>query len=204
MQRKHTKQDRFCREYVKDLNGTRAAIAAGYSPRSAHVTASQLLNQPNVKDKLAKLMEGHARTLDLSAEKVLSELAQMGFANFRDYIGVTEKGDPYIDLSKLTREQAAAIQQITVDEYVEGRGKNGERVKRVRVRLADKTRALELLGRYLRMFAIDVRVNFNVEKIVEKIQAARRRGSIQTEARVVGESEEKPKQLPAASGSTSL
>ena len=174
MRRKHSRHDTFCREYMKDLNGTRAAIAAGYSKKTAGVTASQLLNNPKVKSKLAKLMEKHAIKLDLSAEKVLSELARMGFSNFCDYIRTTELGDAYIDLSRLTREQAAAIQEIIVDDYVEGRGKNARNVKRVRLKLADKNRSLELLGRYLKMFTYKVEV-LRIETLAERITQARRR-----------------------------
>jgi phage terminase small subunit len=177
MRRKHSRHDIFCREYIKDLNGTRAAIAAGYSKKTAGVTASQLLNNPNVKAKLAKLMEKHAIKLDLSAEKVVSELARMGFANFCDYIRTTESGDAYIDLSRLTREQAAAIQEIIVDEYVEGRGKNARNVKRVRIKLADKNRSLELLGKYLKMFTDRLEVS-GVANLAERIAAARKRANI--------------------------
>ena len=79
----------------------------------------------------------------------------MGYANMQDYIQ-TENGDVFLDLSKLTREQAAAIQEITFDEYVErgtnkGNG-NGRRIKRMRFKLADKTRSLELLGKHLKLF----------------------------------------------------
>jgi phage terminase small subunit len=175
MRRKHSRHDTFCREYMKDLNGTRAAIAAGYSKKTAGVTASQLLNNPKVKAKLGELMEKHAIKLDLSAEQVLSELALMGFANFCDYIRTTEEGDAYIELSQLTRDQAAAIQSITVDEYVEGRGKNARPVKRTRIKLADKTRSLELLGRYLNLFNLSVNVNVDLAERVKQLDAARRR-----------------------------
>ena len=43
------KQKRFCEEYLIDYNGTRAAIAAGYSPDSAKEIASENLTKPNIK-----------------------------------------------------------------------------------------------------------------------------------------------------------
>ena len=76
-----------------------------------------------------------------------------------DYIKTTEEGDAYVDLSNLTREQAAAIQQITVDEFVDGRGKNVREVKRTRLKLADKNRSLELLGKHLKLFTERVEVS---------------------------------------------
>ena len=101
MARNNSRHERFCREYLTDLNGTRAAIAAGYAKKSAKVTASQLLTNPNVQALLAKLMKKHADKLDLSAEKVLSELSSMGFSNMLGYIKTTEEGSAYVDLSKL-------------------------------------------------------------------------------------------------------
>ncbi len=74
MARRHSRHEFFAREYVKDLNGTRAAIAAGYAKKSAHVTTSELLSKPKVQRMVANLTKKHADKLDLSAEKVLSEL----------------------------------------------------------------------------------------------------------------------------------
>ncbi len=55
MARRISRHEIFAREYVKDLNGTRAAIAAGYSRKTARVTASQLLTKPNIQKLLAEL-----------------------------------------------------------------------------------------------------------------------------------------------------
>ena len=176
MARKNSRHDRFCREYIKDLNGTRAAIAAGYAKKSAKVTASQLLTNPNVQALLAKLTKKHADKLDLSTEKVLFELSRVGFSNMLDYIKTTEDGGAYVDLSNLTQEQAAAIQEVTVDEYTEGRGKAARRVKRTKFKLADKIRALELLGKYLKLFTERVEVG-GIKGLADMIAAARKRAA---------------------------
>ena len=166
----------FAREYVTDLNGTRAAIAAGYSEKGADVAAIRLLGNARVRKLIAELIEKRAKHLDLSADKVLEELSRMGFANMLDYIGIKD-GDAYVDLSKLTREQAAAIQVITVDAT--GGTGDGERrqVMRTRFRLADKTRALELLGKYLTLFTERVEVS-GLESLAEILQARRKALSV--------------------------
>ena len=80
MGRNNSRHDRFCREYLKDLNGTRAAIAAGYGKKNARKIASRLLTNVDIQARVAKLTKKHADKLDLSAEKVLSELSRMGFS----------------------------------------------------------------------------------------------------------------------------
>jgi phage terminase small subunit len=141
----------FAKEYVLDLNGTRAAIAAGYSKKTAEITASKLLRKAKVQELIQGLIEERAKRLDLNADRILGELCRMGFANMLDYVSV-QNGSVYVDLSKMTREQAAAVQEITVDEYTEGRGEQAREVKRTRFKLTDKRGSLELLGRYLKLF----------------------------------------------------
>jgi len=141
----------FVREYLVDLNGTRAAIAAGYSEKGARVEACRLLTKPNIQEMIEKLAAERAKKLGLSADRILEELGRMAFSNMLDYVTV-QNGAAYVDLSKLTREQAAAIQEITVDEYTEGRGEQARQVKRTRFKLADKRGSLELLGRHLKIF----------------------------------------------------
>jgi hypothetical protein len=61
----------FVREYLRDLNGTRAAIAAGYSSKTAYVAASRMLRKVKVQVLLKQLMEERQQRLDISADRVL-------------------------------------------------------------------------------------------------------------------------------------
>lgn len=145
----------FAREYVIDFNGTRAAIAAGYSARTAYSRASQLLNIVEVQNLIAERVSALITKLDLSAEKVLTELTRVGFSNILDYVTVKD-GDAFVDLSRMTREQAAAVQEIVVEDYLDGRGENARDVRRVKFKLLDKIKSLELLGKHLKIFAENV------------------------------------------------
>src|SRR5260370_29273843 len=106
----------FAREYVKDLNGTRAAIASGYSKNGAEVTACRLLRRPVVKKIIAKLMKKRAQKLDLTAERVLKELAKLAFANMTDYMVIGPDGSARVDLSGVDRDKGAAIQGVSLDD----------------------------------------------------------------------------------------
>jgi phage terminase small subunit len=143
----------FVSEYLVDLNATQAAVRAGYSPRSAPHHAHRVLNRPRVKAAIEAAMAARERKLEITAEQVLREIALLGFANVMDYFTPQADGTACVDLSRLTRGQAAAITEVTVEEFVSGRGAAGREVKRVKVKLADKSRNLELVGKHLGMFA---------------------------------------------------
>ncbi len=101
----------------------------------------------------------------------------MGFSNIMDYIGTTSDGDAYIDLSELDREQATAIQEVTVDEYREGKGKDARKVKRTRLKLVDKIRSLDLLGRHLKLFTDRIEMS-GLEGLPDMVAAARKRANM--------------------------
>jgi len=145
------KQERFCLEYVVDLNATQAAIRAGYAEGSAKVTASRLLSNANVAARIAELQEKTARKVEITAEAIANELALLAFANMEDYAKVGG------DLSKLTREQLAAIQEAVFEEL-----EDGKVVRRTKIKLAGKRESLETLGRYLGL-EVERRLNINVD-----------------------------------------
>lgn len=146
------RQAQFVREYLVDLNATQAAIRAGYAEKTAEVCGPRLLGNVRVAAAVEKALAERAQRTEISQDRVLRELAALGFANMADYIRVQPDGTAYVNLAGLSREQAAAIQELTVDEYTEGRGEEARAVKRVKLKLADKRGSLELLGRHLGLF----------------------------------------------------
>ena len=73
----------FCREYIIDFNGKRAAIRAGYSSRTAASMASQLLTKLNVSVVVQWLVKQKADRLDLTAERTMEEVARISFVDAR-------------------------------------------------------------------------------------------------------------------------
>ena len=146
------KQERFCEEYLVDLNATAAARRAGYSPATANEQAARLLAKISVKERIAALRAVQSQKTEITVERVVRELGLLGFHNPLDVMRVQSDGSAYLDFSRLTRDQAAAITEITVEEYTEGRGDDSRAVKRTKAKFADKKGALETLGRHLGMF----------------------------------------------------
>lgn len=145
------KQARFVVEYLIDLNATQAASRAGYSRRTANEQGARLLAKVSVAAAIQAAQAKRSERTEITADRVLTELAKLAFSNIEDVTRLvgTERVP---DLSKATRDQLAAVGEITVDDYTDGRGKDAREVKRVRLKMADKRAALVDLGRHLGMF----------------------------------------------------
>ena len=136
----------FVQEYIKDLNGTQAAIRAGYSPRSAPVTSTRLLMDANVKESIQEYKEMAAKRSQVSIDRIVEEYRRIAFANTTDGIQVRGGWVQITDTDDLTPEQQAAISEIH-------QTKDG-----VRIKFHDKTKALDSLGKHLGMFTDKVQV----------------------------------------------
>jgi len=147
-----SKQERFVAEYLIDLNATQAAIRAGYSEKTAKQQGTENLAKPAIADAIQKALARRSARTEITQDAVLQELAKIGFANMADYMRPGANGDPILDFSQLTRDQAAALTEVTVETYTEGRGDEAEDVKRVKFKLADKRAALVDIGKHLGMF----------------------------------------------------
>ena len=151
------KQERFVAEYLVDLNATQAAIRAGYSKRTARSQGQRLLTNVDIAKAINAAVARRSERTEIEADAVIRELAKIGFANMLDYMRVTDEGEMVVDLSKITREQAAAIGEVTVEDFMDGRGDDARAVRRVRFKLADKRAALVDLGRHFALFTDNMR-----------------------------------------------
>lgn len=173
---KPTRSALFVAEYLVDLNATKAAERAGYSKRTARSQGNRLLTKADIQKAVQAGMDRRAEKIGITAERVLDELALLGFANMLDYITVGPNGSAVVDLSKLTRAQAAAISEIVVEEFTERTGvdENGkpifENVRRTRFKLTDKRAALVDLGRHLKLFTDRVEVDDPAEREIQDVK----------------------------------
>lgn len=163
-----TKQRRFIEEYPIDFNGTQAAVRAKYSKRTAGQQATRLLKNVYIQAAIQKRIGKLTHKADVTVERILSELAKIGFANLGDYFRISKEGEPLIDLSDITEEQSAALQEIVVEDFKDGRGDDSRDVRRVKIKMLDKCPALDKLGKYLGMFVDRVKLEGEVQ--ITKIQ----------------------------------
>lgn len=161
--KRRQREETFAREYVLDLNGARAAIAAGYSTKGADVRAAELLRNRRVQELIASLTKAKFGKLDISAERILQELARLAFidpANLFDEAGSLK---PIHRMDEDSRRAIAALDHEKLFEHF-GKGQAKHVGAMVKVKLADKTRALQLLGQYRKLFTekveFDAAANF--------------------------------------------
>ncbi len=148
------KQKTFCDEYLIDLNATQAAIRAGYSPDSAKEIGCENLTKPNIRAYIDKEIANRSKRTGINQDRVIRELARIAFVNANDVINMDE-ATLKADASEDDTATIASVKVKTIPT------KDGEGVER-EIKLADKLKALELLGKHLGMFKENININANV------------------------------------------
>lgn len=153
------RHEKFCQELAKGKSASEAYEAAGF--RGHRQNAHRLITNDDIQARVAELQQKGAERAEITVEQVLRELAKIGFSNMLDYMKAGVDGDPYLDFSALNRDQAAALQEVTVEDFKDGRGEDARDVRRVKFKLADKRAALVDIGKHLGMF-IERTENVNI------------------------------------------
>lgn len=107
------KQERFCQEYVIDLNATQAAIRAGYADKTANREGSRLLSNVDIQEKILTLKEEIAERNRITVDELVSTLA--GMVRFDIAELYNEDGDLKL-IHQIDKEQRAAISSLETDE----------------------------------------------------------------------------------------
>ena len=71
------RQERFCREYVKDFNAKQAYIRSGYAPKAAGVAGHKLLNKDKVRGRINELKAKQEERLDFEADWIRKEMREL-------------------------------------------------------------------------------------------------------------------------------
>jgi phage terminase small subunit len=170
------KQQRFCDEYLIDLNGTQAAIRAGYSEKTASAQAARLLANVKVQSQIQKRKQERVERTEITQDMVLQELALIAFSNAADYAAVVEKpatmnGDDGTVIELFGEDgkpqMYRTVEPVLTKDLTENQKRALSTIKKGRdgfeVKTYDKIRALELLGKHLGMWEEKVTVTGDVE-----------------------------------------
>lgn len=168
------RQERFVEEYLIDLNGTQAAIRAGYSPRSANEYAVELLANPSVASAVARAKAERSARVGLSADRVIEELAAVGFARMPDFAAWGDGNG--LQLKPSDEVDGRVIAQVTQEEKFLRAGDGGEQIlsRTQSIKLHDKLSALEKLGKHIGLFTDrhDLRHSGSVSISIESLRQA--------------------------------
>ena len=169
------KQKRFCDEYLIDLNAMQAAIRAGYKEGYAQKHSYDMLKNPLIKKYIDKRMHDIQRRTEITQDRVLNELAAIGFSNPSHFFKVIDRpvlagGEPVLD-SDGNVKTFKDIEFTNTDDLSEADKKAVSSAKvgvnGIEVKLNDKIKALELIGRHLGMFKDKVEIKENSDKVKE-------------------------------------
>lgn len=141
------KQARFVQEFLVDLNGTQAAVRAGYSARTANRTAFKLLQHDGVKAELAKRQRQLVEKLEITQERVVAELRCIAFSDIRDFVDWDEGGIRVKHSTELSTVASRCLKNVSNVQRANSR--------LIKVELHDKLGALHRLGIYLGMWGMN-------------------------------------------------
>jgi phage terminase small subunit len=152
------KQERFVAEYLVDLNASQAAMRAGYSRKRAAQSGYELLRKARVAEAVATAQADLAGKIGVTVERIVTELARIGFADIRDVVqwrSVPPATD--MDEGKTNARAIAVVEVKNADELTPDAAAAIAELSLqpsggVRVKLHDKRAALVDLGKHLGMF----------------------------------------------------
>ncbi len=152
-------QKRFCDEYLIDLNATRAykvAYPNCKKDETASAAGSRMLGNVKVQEYISGKQKEIEKRTEVTQDMVIKELAKIAFMDIRKLY--TENGQ-LRNVADIDDYTAGAISSLETLEEYDGYGDDREKIGDTqKVKLLDKTKALELLGKHLGMFN-DVNVN---------------------------------------------
>ena len=174
------KMRQFVDEYLIDLNGTQAAIRAGYSESTAQEQSSQLLARPDIRALIEQAQKDRVDRVQINQDTTVNELKTIAFSDVADFVIVKEGGViEQKSFDQLTKEQTKCIKKIkqVVRSSHSADGTILHQTATLEVELHDKLRALELLGRHLGMFndtlrlegALPLTISFDVLPAVSDV-----------------------------------
>jgi len=164
------KQQIFVSSYLKDLNATSAAIAAGYSPKTAYSQGQRLLKHVEISTEIQQKLAKMFGNFEVTEQKVIQEMARIAFSDTRKIFDQDGQLKP---IHELDDDTAAVIAGIEHEKLFEHFGK--VQAKHVgtttKVKLNNKNQALEMLGKYLKLFndaGTNIQVNISLAGMISE------------------------------------
>ncbi len=145
------KQQRFVEEYLIDLNGTQAALRAGYSEKTAGRQACELLEKTHIAEAIAEAKAQRSIKTSIDATYVLNRLVEIDQMDVLDIHNDDGSLKPIREWPKIWRQ---FISGMDVSELFDGRGDEREIIGVMKkIKWPDKVKNLELIGKHVEVQA---------------------------------------------------
>lgn len=159
------KQQRFVDEYMIDMNATQSYRRAGYSAKSdrtAGVEGHKLLNKPKIQEAIQERRDAQQKRTEVTADKVINQLAKIAFADIKDFVTWDKEGN--VILKDADKVDGTLVNEISSDP--------GEWGNKFKFKRNDQLKALELLGKHMKLFTDkveqettgEIKVNFAIPR----------------------------------------
>jgi phage terminase small subunit len=149
---KDIREERYAQFVARGLPRPEAYRKAGFKARNpSRQDLYHMLSKPRIKARVAEIVAKAAAANDVTVERIIKELALIAFANLHDYMTIGPDGQPSLDWENLTRDQAAALQEVTTEDTEFGR--------KTKFKLSDKQQALLTLGKRFGLWGPDYSIN---------------------------------------------
>ena len=112
------KQKRFCDEYLVDLNGTQAAIRAGYSEKTARTIAAENLTKPNIRKYIDERMQEKEKELIADQDEVLKYLTNVLRGKSQSEIVVVENIGDFTSEARLIQKAPDEKERLKAAELL--------------------------------------------------------------------------------------
>lgn len=149
------KQQRFCDEYLIDLNATQAAIRAGYSKKTAKVIATENLTKPAISEYIEKRMAEKEAELIASQDEVLKYLTSVMRREYVENIVVTVSEE----ITRFVPDEQGTMRKQTVKKEV-------PQIVEIPAQLKDSNKAAELLGRRYKLFTDKIQADVALPVVI--------------------------------------
>ena len=146
------RQEMFCREYIKDLNGTQAAIRAGYSPRTADRMAYELLKKPEIQAFVLQSKAERVEEVKIDANYVLKRLIEIDEMDVAD---ILDDGGDFLPIRKWPKVWRTTLSGLDIAIINSG---DTETILK-KIKWPDKVKNLELLGKHIGVGAFTEKVD---------------------------------------------
>ncbi|MGG1597627.1 terminase small subunit [Paenibacillus naphthalenovorans] len=172
------KQRLFVMEYLRDFNATRAAIAVGYSKKTAYAIGWENLRKPRIQAEIKRFKELKVNELGIDIQRIILEYLKIAFADVTDYLEFGQKEVPVMTMFGPAKDENGeplmkVVNYVDFKESAEVDGTLISEVKQgkegVSIKLHNKMKALEALEKYLDFMTEEQKLR--IEKLRTEVAA---------------------------------